>query len=242
MLLCYAGNSLAGRKIAPKFLFRKLRFPHTYAQSAPLAASASRIPLGWGVPPFGGKFASPLAIDAPGIPLRWPVFEPDENHSLADRGLLDLSFRIALNPVCDDLPMEKTDKAAIGAGENKQAKHIRAIDIVSAELEAGQREMQVPVPFIDHIALIMAARRTAARYVFGFQESDRIRQFDGVYHSRLSQGRKDNAAIFSRTRSNPHAILKYGKSIKKTFASLKRLLIASHCLPESIQRVAPAEL
>ena len=53
--------------------------------------------------------------------------------------------------------MEETHIAAIGAGRSKEAKHIRAIDIVSTKLEAGKREVKVPVLFIDEVALIMAA-------------------------------------------------------------------------------------
>jgi len=67
------------------------------------------------------------------------------------------SFRITFNPVCDDRPMEKTHIAAIGAGQDKKAKHIRAIDIVSAKFETGQSKVQVPVLFIDQLALIMTA-------------------------------------------------------------------------------------
>jgi hypothetical protein len=37
--------------------------------------------------------------------------------------------------------MEETHIAAIGTGQDKEAKHIRAIDIVSAKLETGQREV-----------------------------------------------------------------------------------------------------
>lgn len=64
---------------------------------------------------------------------------------------------MVFNPVCDDRPMEETHIAAIGAGQDKKAKHIRTIDVVSAKLEAGQREVKVPILFIDQVALIMAA-------------------------------------------------------------------------------------
>jgi hypothetical protein len=37
--------------------------------------------------------------------------------------------------------MEETHITAISAGQDKEAKHIRTIDIVSAKLEAGQREV-----------------------------------------------------------------------------------------------------
>jgi hypothetical protein len=62
-----------------------------------------------------------------------------------------------LDPVCNDGTVEETHKSAIGAGENEEAKHIRPIDIVSAELEARQREVQVSLLLIDQIALIMTA-------------------------------------------------------------------------------------
>ncbi len=77
--------------------------------------------------------------------------------AFTDEALLDTCLRIALDPVCNDGTVEETHKAAIGAGQNKEAKHIGAIDIVSAELEARQREVQVPLLLIDQIALIMTA-------------------------------------------------------------------------------------
>jgi hypothetical protein len=60
------------------------------------------------------------------------------------------------------------------------------MNIVSAELEAGQREVEVPVLFIDEIALIMTACRTVAVYALGFQKSNCIRQFDRFQHASLS--------------------------------------------------------
>jgi hypothetical protein len=77
--------------------------------------------------------------------------------AFTDEALLDTCLRIALDPICNDGAVEETHKSAIGAGENEEAKHIRAIDIVSAEFEARQCEVQVPLLFVDQIALVMTA-------------------------------------------------------------------------------------
>ena len=77
--------------------------------------------------------------------------------SRPDSERYSIPFRIAFDPVPDNRPMEETHIAAIGAGQDKEAKHIRTIDVVSAKLEAGQCEVQVPVLFIDQVAFIMAA-------------------------------------------------------------------------------------
>ena len=82
---------------------------------------------------------------------------PTEGLYASDEALLDTCPRIVLDPICDDGAVEETHKSAIGAGENEEAKHIRPIDVVAAELEARQREVHVPLLLIDQIALIVTA-------------------------------------------------------------------------------------
>ncbi len=64
-------------------------------------------------------------------------------------------LRIAIDPVRDNRPMEQANETAIFASKHEKTEHIRATDIVAAEFEAGQREVQISAPFVDQIALVV---------------------------------------------------------------------------------------
>jgi hypothetical protein len=55
--------------------------------------------------------------------------------------------------------MVQAHKPALFTGKHEEAKHVGSTDIVTAEFEAGQREVHVRPSLIDQIARLMPAGR-----------------------------------------------------------------------------------